>query len=87
MIQAVIIKAVLKLLKKQFKLEKILKYVEEPNELDNKYDNLNIRTVNNEKDIEELKSIAHEPREFISCKKCGEKVKEDNKEKKWYDKE
>ena len=75
MIQAVIIKAVLKLLKKQFKLEKILKYVEEPNELDNKVDNLNDR-------VRLLESIAHEPKEFVTCKKCNEDVKED----KWYNK-
>ena len=76
MIQQVIIKAVLKLLKKQFKLDKILKYVEEPNELDNKVDNLNDR-------VKLLESISHEPKEFITCKKCSEEVKED---KKWYDK-
>ena len=75
MIQAVIIKAVLKLLKKQFKLEKILKYVEEPNELDNKVDNLNDR-------VRLLESIAHEPRDFITCKKCSKDIKKD----KWYDK-
>ena len=75
MIQQAIIKAVLKLLKKQFKLEKILKYVEEPNELDNKVDNLNDR-------VRLLESIAHEPKEFVTCKKCNEDVKED----KWYNK-
>ena len=73
MIQAVIIKAVLKLLKKQFKLDKLLKYVEEPNELDNKCDNLNKRTVKNEKDIEEIKTLL----------KSSTDTKEDNK---WYDK-
>jgi len=75
MIQQVIIKAVLKLLKKQFKLEKILKYVEEPNELDNKVDNLNDR-------IKLLESIAHEPKEYVTCGKCDKNVKQD----KWYDK-
>ena len=34
LVQKFIIKAVAKLIKKQFKLDKILKYVEEPNELD-----------------------------------------------------
>ena len=43
MMQKLIIDAILKLLKKQFKLDKVLKYVEEPNELDNKVDNLNDR--------------------------------------------
>ena len=43
MMQKLIIDGILKLLKKQFKLDKVLKYVEEPNELDNKVDNLNDR--------------------------------------------
>ena len=34
LVQKLIIKAVAALLKKQFKLDKILKYVEQPNELD-----------------------------------------------------
>ena len=43
MVQKMLINAIIKLLKKQFKLDKILKYVEEPNDLDNKVDNLNDR--------------------------------------------
>tara|TARA_Y100001973_G_C4937184_1_gene203861 strand:- start:269 stop:439 length:171 start_codon:yes stop_codon:yes gene_type:complete len=34
LVQKMIINAVVKLISKQFKLDKILKYVEEPNELD-----------------------------------------------------
>jgi|8_EtaG_2_1085327.scaffolds.fasta_scaffold00950_17 nicotinic acid mononucleotide adenylyltransferase len=34
LVQKLIIKAVASLIRKQFKLDKILKYVEEPNELD-----------------------------------------------------
>ena len=34
LIQKMIIQAVVKLVKKQFKLDKVLQYVEEPNELD-----------------------------------------------------
>ena len=69
MIQQVIIKAILKLLKKQFKLDKVLKYVEEPNELDNKVDNLNDR-------VKLLERTAHEPRDFVICEACKKKVKE-----------
>ena len=43
MIPKLIINGAIKLLAKQFKLDKVLKYVEEPNELDNKVDNLNDR--------------------------------------------
>jgi hypothetical protein len=38
-----IIQAAVKLLSKQFKLDKILKYVEEPNELDQEVENLRSR--------------------------------------------
>ena len=43
MIPKIIINGVIKLVTKQFKLDKVLKYVEEPNELDDKVDNLNDR--------------------------------------------
>ena len=43
MIQKFLIQTIVKLIAKQFKLDKILKYVEEPNDLDNKVDNLNDR--------------------------------------------
>ena len=38
-----IIKAVIKLIRKQFKLDKILHYVEEPNELDKEVERLRSR--------------------------------------------
>lgn len=42
-IQKMIIDSVVRLLKKQFKLDKILKYVEKPNELDKKVENIENR--------------------------------------------
>ena len=69
MIPKLIINGVLKLLTKQFKLDKVLKYVEEPNELDNKVDNLNDR-------VKLLERTAHEPRDFVICEACKKKVKE-----------
>tara|TARA_R100000734_G_scaffold18158_1_gene14837 strand:+ start:49 stop:216 length:168 start_codon:yes stop_codon:yes gene_type:complete len=42
-VQKMIIQAAVKLLSKQFKLDKILKYVEEPNELDNEVKRLRDR--------------------------------------------
>lgn len=42
-VQKMIIQAAVKLLSKQFKLDKILKYVEEPNELDQEVENLRSR--------------------------------------------
>jgi hypothetical protein len=51
------------------------KYVNEPNELDDKTDN-------HEKRIKKLEAMAHEPKDFVSCAKCNGETKE----KKWYDK-
>ena len=51
--QKMIIKAVAKLIKKQFKLDKILSYVEEPNELDEEVERLRSR-------IEMLETIIKE---------------------------
>ena len=48
-----IIKAVIKLIRKQFKLDKILHYVEEPNELDKEVERLRSR-------IEMLETIIKE---------------------------
>ena len=72
MIQGIIIKKVLDLvmkqLMKQFKLDKIQKYVEQPNELDKQVKALN-KTVNKygkyieelEKDLAILKKVSHTP--------------------------
>ena len=79
MIPKVIINGVLKLIIKQFKLEKLERvydYVFGKNELDYKYDDLNNR-------LKKVELISHEPKEFITCKKCNEEVKDE----KWYDKE
>ena len=42
-VQKMIIQVAVKLLSKQFKLDKILKYVEEPNELDDEVESLRNR--------------------------------------------
>ena len=55
MVQKMLINAAIKLIAKQFKLDKVLKYVEEPNELDNKVDNLNDRLMIVEKHISKEK--------------------------------
>ena len=83
MIQGIIIKKVLDLvmkqLMKQFKLDKIQQYVEEPNELDKQVKSLN-KTVNKygkyieelEKDIAILKDVANSS---DSIKKKFKKIK------------
>ena len=68
MLQGILLKKVINLIAKQFKLDKILRYVEEPNELDKQVKSLN-KTVNKygkyieemEKDIAEIKAVAHKP--------------------------
>ena len=42
MIQGIVLDRAIKLLASQFKLEKILKYVEEPNDADERIDNLEV---------------------------------------------
>ena len=56
-------------LAKHFKLDKIMNYEFEDNELDE-------RTNNHEDRIKILESMAHSKREFVSCEKCNQKIKE-----------
>ena len=84
MLQGILIKKVINLIAKQFKLDKILKYVEEPNELDRQVKSLQ-KSVNKygkyieemEKDIAEIKAVAHKPIDGLtdSLKKLEKKVK------------
>ena len=52
-----------------FKLDKVLDYVEKPNELDKKVEEL-------EDKIIRLEGLAHEPRKFVNCDTCKNKIKE-----------
>tara|TARA_X000001388_G_scaffold24426_1_gene16954 strand:- start:606 stop:821 length:216 start_codon:yes stop_codon:yes gene_type:complete len=54
---------------KHFKLDKVVSYVFEDNELDEKTKNLEDR-------IKILESMAHPERDFITCNKCKKNVKE-----------
>ena len=53
LVQRMIVQAALKVIKKQFKLDKVLKYVEQPNELDEEVKRLESR-------IEMLETIIKE---------------------------
>ena len=53
-----------------FKLDKVLAYVEKPNNLDVKVEEL-------EDKIIELERVAHEPKEFVNCKTCKQAIKEE----------
>ena len=68
-IPKMLINAVANKLVKHFKLVKIVSYVFEDNELDEKTKNLEDR-------IKILESVAHPKRDFVICNKCNKKVKE-----------
>ena len=71
MLQAILVKKVLdiatKQLLKKFKLDKIQKYVEEPNVLDKKVSKI-------EKSLKQLQELAHPKANFV-CTDCGCKAK------------
>ena len=85
MLQGILVKKVLDLVMKQvlkqFNLDKIQKYVEEPNELDKQVKSLQ-KTVSKygkyiedvEKNIAILKKVAHPKADFV-CTDCGTKAK------------
>ena len=69
MIQGIILDRAIKLLASQFKLEKILKYVEEPNDADERIDNLEV-------DLAQAVLVMSRLREKIDkleCKQCKKK--------------
>ena len=67
MLQGIIIKKVVEIILKQFHLDKIQKYVEEPNELDKKVKKI-------ESKFKKLEKLAHPVSDFV-CTKCGTKAK------------
>ena len=52
-----------------FKLDKVLEYVEKPNNLDVKVDGLEDRIIT-------LEQLAHDTRKFVNCDGCKKKIKE-----------
>ena len=69
MIEGFVVKGAIKIIQKQFKLDKIVSYVFEQNELDERCDKL-------EEKVEALEKKAHAPRDFVVCEQCKEKIKE-----------
>ena len=65
----IIVEKAISLLAKQFKLDKVLKYVDEPNELDEDMKHLKAR-------VDSLEKMAHPQRDFVVCNKCNDKIKE-----------
>ena len=68
-VSKMIINSVAGALTKHFKLDKIMSYVFDDNELDKKVKCL-------EEKINLLEKLSHAPREFVECEKCKCKIKE-----------
>ena len=71
-IPKMLINAVANKLVKHFKLDKIVSYVFEDNELDEK-------TKNHEDRIKILESMAHQKRDFVVCDECKQQIKQKEK--------
>ena len=71
-----IIEIVIKAVAKQFKLTKILEYVEKPNELDKSVERLfKINTALAQR-IGDLERYSHPKRNFVVCDECKCKIEE-----------
>ena len=74
-----IIEIAIKAVAKRFKLTKILKYVESPNELDKSVERLFKINHALEGRITHLEHDSHPKREFVRCKECEEIIRQSNK--------
>ena len=63
----IIVEKAIKILAKQFKLDRVLKYVDEPNELDEDMKHLKAR-------VSSLEKMSHPSRDFVICDDCKCKV-------------
>ena len=88
MVQGIIVKKVLDLVMKHLmknfaldKFDKIVDYVEKPNDLDKqmkvfhkKIDKYGKYIEGLEKEVAVIKKVSHPPQEFICCRNCGCKI-------------
>ena len=72
-----VINKIVNLIAKQFKLYDIMKYVKEPNDADARIDELEIRFFQLGRKVDVLDRDSHPKRNFVICKKCNQKIKED----------
>jgi hypothetical protein len=71
-----IIEIAIKAIAKQFKLTKILDYVEKPNENNKSIDRLFKISQALEQRIGDLETYSHPKRDFVICDECKCKIKE-----------
>ena len=69
MIATMFIDSAIRALAKQFKLDKVLSYVENDNELD-----IAVKSI--EKRVDLLEKMAHPQREFVQCESCKCEIQE-----------
>ena len=74
--QKLIIDAVVKIIKKTFKFDKVLDYVEKPNDADERIDKLELTVFHQGKLISNLIDDSHPERDFVICEKCKQQIKE-----------
>ena len=74
--QKLIVNAVIKIIKKTFKFDKILDYVEKPNDADERIDKLELTVFHQGKLIKQLLEDSHPIRDFVICKECKKQIKE-----------
>ena len=74
MLQKMVINKIINLLAKQFNLFKVMKYVEEPNDADERIDKLETTVFQLSRLVEMLLKDSHPKKEFIRCEKCNKKI-------------
>tara|TARA_R100000808_G_C2148641_1_gene156806 strand:- start:2974 stop:3213 length:240 start_codon:yes stop_codon:yes gene_type:complete len=74
--QKLLVDAVVKIIKKTFKFDKVLDYVENPNDADKRIDELEMTVFHQGKLIDRLMKDSHPQRDFVICEKCKKQIKE-----------
>ena len=74
--QKLIVDAVIKIIKKTFKFDKVLDYVENENDADKRIDELEMTVFHQGKLISQLLENSHSERDFVICEKCKKQIKE-----------
>ena len=76
MIQKVLIGKLVDFIKKKFKLDKVLKYVEDPNDADERIDKLETTVFQLSRLVEMLLKDSHPKKDFVVCDKCKKQIGE-----------
>jgi hypothetical protein len=74
--QKLLVDAVIKIVKKTFKFDKVLDYVENPNDADKRIDELEMTVFHQGKLIERLMQDSHPKKDFVLCEICKKQIKE-----------